>query len=542
MSNPRIRHALLGTLILSLASCGGNKPPDDKAKTGAKTEEPSTDPTPTEPSVTEPSATTITPKSIPPGFDFPAQRADIEAWIAGGELTKIREHGWHVWAGMTADSGEMHSSINLPIWDTWLGDEQLFTTQTPAPMTSPARAFKPPTQANHGGATPSQVVSFNKFNPAMATYLSTAHPGPGGASFEYTQATSLAALNQAFDNESAKPIDRTVVQAPYVPPSSGGQGEAAMETKPVFNLVKATGLTAVPLWRGYSGTAVTSGAITQKQTTSAHLACTGAPASTQQTDGPAPSTWTNCVILDPANTGPSDTALVPATPEQIKQAQQNAAVNGTQSCSTYSYAPLSVIYNFAMSAAEAAAFASAQRNKQAAAGDFAVLVAMHVNTKETINWTWQTFWWQPDDSVPASDCSYDQGDVTVNAPGATGCPGSKSDMTSDVVDEWRNYAMCTAYAEPNVTKPSELTVCYNPFLETHGTPSGVSSNCMSCHGIGTVNSTARSVPGLSYPVPYAKPIGFGTNTPLDSGPLNACFNSVTRTDFSWAIPFEAAKP
>jgi len=167
---------------------------------------------------------------------------------------------------------------------------------------------------------------------------------------------------------------------------------------------------------------------------------------------------------------------------------------------------------------------------------------MHVNTKETINWTWQTFWWQPDGSVPASDCSYNQGGVTFSAPGATGCPGSKQNMTADVVDEWQNYAMCTAYAEPNVTDTSKLTVCYNPYLETNGIPSGASSNCMSCHGTATVTSNESALQGLVYPVPYDNPIGFGTKTPLDDGPLNSCFDSYTRTDFSWAIVDDAVPP
>jgi hypothetical protein len=215
-----------------------------------------------------PSTTAITPQPIPPGHDFPAQRSEIEKWITDGDLAKIRKHAWHIWGGMTADSGEIYDGINLPIWDTWLGNEEVFTKSTPTPLASPARTFQRPAQATHGGsiAAPSQVVSFNKFNPAMASYLAQQHAGPESGSYTYTLASSLAQLNQAFHDSNAKPIDRQVAQATYVAPGSGNQGQAAMETKPVFNLVKATGLTAVPLWRGYSGSAVSSGAITQSRT------------------------------------------------------------------------------------------------------------------------------------------------------------------------------------------------------------------------------------------------------------------------------------
>lgn len=29
------------------------------------------------------------------------------------------------------------------------------------------------------------------------------------------------------------------------------------------------------------------------------------------------------------------------------------------------------------------------------AGDYAILTSMHIATRETDDWTWQTFWWQP---------------------------------------------------------------------------------------------------------------------------------------------------
>ena len=41
----------------------------------------------------------------------------------------------------------------------------------------------------------------------------------------------------------------------------------------------------------------------------------------------------------------------------------------------------------------------------AVAGDVAILVAMHVSTRETARWTWQTFWWTPTPENPHAPSS-----------------------------------------------------------------------------------------------------------------------------------------
>ena len=47
--------------------------------------------------------------------------------------------------------------------------------------------------------------------------------------------------------------------------------------------------------------------------------------------------------------------------------------------------------------------ASNDTPQQVKAGDLALLVAMHVTTKELPNWTWQTFWWEPFPTRPLVD-------------------------------------------------------------------------------------------------------------------------------------------
>jgi hypothetical protein len=201
-------------------------------------------------------------------------------------------------------------------------------------------------------------------------------------------------------------------------------------------------------------------------------------------------------------------------------------------CKNYLYAPLATIYSFKMNAAEAASWIQVQKGTggsagNAKAGDYGVLGGMHVNSKEIINWTWQTFWWQPGPDAPK------------------GFPGSKAGMTANVKGAWRNYASCSAYNQTKGNASNEMVVCFNPFLETAvsptSIPSGLQSNCVSCHGVATASGPIITVSGvqgpttLPYPPDYAKPISFGQgNVPIDPR-----FAGFTRTDFSWAIPGNA---
>jgi hypothetical protein len=329
----------------------------------------------------------------------------------------------------------------------------------------------------------------------MVQYLQAQHNGPGTAGpYNYTSVSSLIALNNAWPSNTAT-VDRKVEEAPYQATTPGAVGFAGVETKPVIFLVKATGLTPMPLWQG--------------------------PSASTTPNAPTPNTWTTCVLLDPASTGGSDVAPVPATPQQIAQ-----KVTMPYACTTYLYAPLATIYSFKMDANEATAWNNLQQGiggsgGTASAGDYGVLGGMHVNSKEIINWTWQTFWWQPGTDTPNN------------------FPGSKAGMTANVKGPWRNYASCSAYNQTEGKTSTKMVVCFNPFLETattSGIPSGLSSNCMSCHGVATAAAGSNNqLTFLPYPPNYQKPISFGEGTI----PIDPRFAGFTRTDFSWAIPSNA---
>jgi hypothetical protein len=422
----------------------------------------------------------ITPEPIPAGYGFPTPKAVIDHWVDTSDTAKIREHAWNLWAGMAANSGQSYDGQTLPIWETWYGTEEVFPptgtggVATAAallkPDRAPPRAFISPNQFRHlarlkglataNGPSDVQVVSFNKFDPAAADFIVAPHAGPKDAVYFYNTQSSLDALNAAWPAATTGE-KRGIDDFP----------DRAIETKPVLGLVSATGLTPQPLWQGLAG-------------------------STNQTN-PTPSTWTTCVLIDPKGTG----GVRSATPAEIAAANP---VTGL-ACKTYLYGPLSLFYSFSMNAQEAAAFNTAQQSG-AKAGDYAVLLAMHVNTKEITFWTWQTFYWQPGADTP------------------NGFPGSKAGQPASLPSPWNNYASCTAYDQTTKPHGKTMTVCFNPYLETSsGIPAGITSNCVSCHGAALVPSSAAN-----YPPDYKHPIDF-FHSPI------YFTKSTTHTDFSWAV-------
>jgi hypothetical protein len=212
------------------------------------------------------------------------------------------------------------------------GDEDLFPQPSLAaaalapeallrPRPRALRTFIQPLQFRHNpsllaaAAAPTNIVSFNKFDPEAGAFIVAPQPGPGSATYSYNRQASLQSLNQAW------------------PAGTTGQNRAinefpirAIETKPVFQLVKASGLTPQPLWQG--------------------------PAGSTNATNPTPTTWTTCVLIDPAGSGD----VRPATAAEIA-----AKVDvGPNACSTYLYGPLSLFYSIKMTADEGAAFVQAQ--------------------------------------------------------------------------------------------------------------------------------------------------------------------------------------
>jgi hypothetical protein len=154
-------------------------------------------------------------------------------------------------------------------------------------------------------------------------------------------------------------------------------------------------------------------------------------------------------------------------------------------------------------------------------GQIALLVAMHVTTKEISNWTWQSYYWTPN----------------RNQPGAPSSNLAASLRPSQITGAAANYACVAAYvmltpnnAENNNPKAGPM-FGYNPYLEAGFGPAvftfpntynkafqyGVQSNCMSCHA-------------LAIPAPTGQ-----YTTDQNISLYDSYFKKQVSIDFAWSI-------
>ena len=193
------------------------------------------------------------------------------------------------------------------------------------------------------------------------------------------------------------------------------------------------------------------------------------------------------------------------------------------------------------------------KSREIKVGDFLILRAMHVTTREIKRWTWQTFWWSPNPNSPFKPSS----ETTASY---------KPDQLDHAS---KHYAMAIAYSMVKPAQPyyngsgkeANSLYAYNPYLEASfgpyqvikddlaigGTFStgdqyvqaygidqrvgtklnqfGMQTNCMSCHG------QARYIPGItttdSSSYLYITDQYFDLKAPY--------FKGAVKLDFTWSI-------
>lgn len=432
----------------------------------------------------------MTPAVPPPAVgSYPAPAAEVQRWINRGDTARIRTHAWDVWASINrpvkAQGGE-------PVWQTWYSGHELFEVgagarqarRTALPFET-ARQVHHPHQPNIPRTAAEQPTAFNRFSPSVAAYIWDKG---------LNDSAVLNRINAEFDRRGT-PVRQREVQT-----SARATDARAIVTKAVFQFIDGQQPTAVPVWTGIS------------------------PPATVNLDNPSADTWRRCVVVDPTGRlKPGSTLSLPCNAEPAQP---------------WPVVGLKDFYAIRLTAAQAAAFSSfaeasgddiGAKNKTDAAGlqamvkagNVALLMAMHVTTKEIANWTWQTFWWgaNPQDPLYGAD-----------RPRRIGAP-------------WSHYNMTTAYfmTLPASDPAGEPWIAFNPYLETNltgtvpgpgGTPiawTGVHSNCMSCHRMAAWKAAAKPAPGQYGDSPAYQPSGF-----IDAGDA-ALFGGYTKLDFLWSL-------
>lgn len=363
---------------------------------------------------------------IPPGFDFPADEAELEAIRASENVELQRKHVWNLWAGINQSTPN-----GGPVWETWFPKADTFSqVEDDGLESAPNRKFpkfEQPVQLKDLRQTGLEAVGQSSFSFVLFNKEGHDHVRTNKL---YLRST-LDQLNADFP-ASTEPADRDIADFKA----------EAVTLKVVWQLVKKDGITPLPIW--------------------------DFDANPNSVNANPESTWKRAVGVDPSR------ETIP--PDEV---QNNRHI-----------VPVSAFYHVKLTQQQAQSIGGAS------AGDFMVLVGMHVTTKEIDDWVWATFWWH---------------DRPDSGPFAMG----RIDKVKDV---WRNYLMDVAY---DMDTPREFdgtpNACMNPWLEA-GFMNGLQSNCMTCH--------QRSV----WPRVDFRPITRGAMDPNDD-----FFKDKLQLDFLWSI-------
>lgn len=453
---------------------------------------------------------TIYPENFPgkrvTGIDFPTNANTIEGWTTDTRFASqydsvsIYRHAWGIWAGLTAETKQRvkGEKRNLLVYETWMGINEVrdliednvpivagskkgFTERKRAPLTRPhqfehagiigGKRKITKTKAKTAGAAPTGFWVTVSYSPKAAQYASE------------NKILRQSALNQYYNpgqvgNIPAFPNDAITIKPTYLVYSSKDE------------------LLQMPVWLNPPN-----------------------PPDSIPTNGFGAPEMEYSVYVDTRNSQPKNKKLVPVLSSSTdKKAIQKATCN------------LSDFISFKLDQDMVNLMVQQDdiqgvTDTTAAAGDLAILVAMHVTTKEISNWTWQTYYWTP----------------TPENPGAPSSKLARSLMPKEVKGAARHYAANAAYVMTTPNNSAAATAGtmfgFNPYLEGGFGPStftanqqfpnlkyGMQSNCMSCHAmaVAIANPPAANFVNL-----------YNTDEFVDIN--GATFKNRVRVDFAWSI-------
>jgi hypothetical protein len=411
-------------------------------------------------------------RDIPAQYDFPAAPAVLEQLRASSDVTGQRRHAWQLFAGITSPAAD-----GRPIWETWYS--RLDTFQVPGKTATAAGR-----RASLVSLRQARLAPGDRLVPPSDPHLSDIlfnRPAYDHIRRNklYLKST-LAKLNAAFP--PGTPLWSRAI--PEFPAQS-------VVLKVVYWPVKRDGMTPMPVWDF-------------------------APVNRYSPATPLPSnpqtSWARVVAIDPGRS-----SVPPGTVADIFYNNRLRPKS--------SVVPLDSFYRVELDAGLVAMMKQNRyfmdsvdmvfgKGRTIEPGDWIVVAAVHITTKEIPAWVWATAWWH---------------DKPNDGPLAVGRPNA-------IEGVWRNYLMDTTF-DPYLPVESDGSpnITYNPWME--GVEAGgIQSNCGACHSRATYPgvSSDPATRGLNDPF-YNAPIFPGGKDPAFDG-------SRLMLDALWSIYIESYPP
>jgi hypothetical protein len=417
----------------------------------------------------------VAPTSRPTSAASRLSAGELERARDATDVAATRAHGWALWTELNspdpkgmprwigwAGSGEILRHVDAhfgsggdpssrPATDVRLGGERVSPTSQTLARRGGSRSG-----GAHDGAGASARGVVRRPEPAVSIYFNPAaaeHMRRNG----YDAPGTFATLKEDLDRAGAPPAARTIAAFP----------REAVAVKAMWRIVRgapaAGEVWVLPTW--------------DPETAKASGAAAALP----------PSKWRRSVVIDFSGRDvPPDETVEVNLPGQPRVSR---------------VVSIDRFFHITLDARQAA-------DLDASAGDTAILVGLHVATKELPTWVWATYWW------------HDRPDLGEFAAG-------RPEAISRGV--WGNYLMNIDLGDPAGSGGgarfgdggSGRRAVFNPWLEG-GLKGGTASNCLSCHQQASLTAQLLAAPFA--PV---------RATPRSDG--DAVFRDRIRTDFVWSV-------
>jgi hypothetical protein len=443
------------------------------------------------------------------GWDFPQPAGAVQNWVAKRDTARTRIHGWWLWAALN------QVSQGQPLWRNWCTSTQAFPYQYDPNAKLASGNGMPSLGARRAALTVASDPSINLPGPTYpaptgACVVQTSQ-GPAlrdGPSFANNGDVMVAGViynPTAYNSIVSQQLDvRQTLQNAKPPPGGIARVNLAAGSvvlKPMMWPVQASGYTALPVWDDQKADGGIYAGFENKRKWPRAVAIT-----------PQPQPGIGAVDVQYL-WGVDVSKLDEKAPLTYQQAQVVPIER------FYAYRPnvaaLDPCDKAILDQSAAAAY-----NRPFQQGDFLVLIAMHIMTKEQPAWTFQSVYWsdRPNQGPNGADRPI--------IPGATG--------------PWQNYLMASTYGIPEPVgagRPPVFGVHFNPYIElAAGHP--IATNCMNCHMRGAFKPDGS--PGNATYLTTKN-----TDDPGAIGvlaPNNPIFSNLVMTDFQWSLPFRAGTP